>query len=36
MAAGIPAEKLAVDPGIGFGKDVTGNLEILRRLGEFA
>lgn len=32
MAVGIPAEKLAVDPGIGFGKDVAGNLELLRRL----
>ncbi|MFA5515250.1 MAG: dihydropteroate synthase [Desulfuromonadales bacterium] len=34
MAAGIPEEKLAVDPGIGFGKDAAGNLEILRRLDE--
>ncbi len=34
VAAGIPAEKLAVDPGIGFGKDVQGNLELLRRLPE--
>ncbi len=34
-AAGIPREKLAVDPGIGFGKSVEGNLEILARLGEF-
>jgi dihydropteroate synthase len=34
-AAGIPEDALAVDPGIGFGKDVAGNLEILRRLGEF-
>ena len=33
--AGIPEEKLAIDPGIGFGKDVAGNLEILRRLPEF-
>lgn len=33
-AAGIPSEKLAVDPGIGFGKSAEGNLEILRRLGE--
>ncbi len=34
-AAGIPEEKLAIDPGIGFGKDAAGNLEILRRLSEF-
>ena len=34
-AAGIPEGALAVDPGIGFGKNVSGNLEILRRLGEF-
>ncbi len=32
--AGIPEEKLAVDPGIGFGKDVEGNLDLLRRLPE--
>lgn len=34
LAAGISREALAVDPGIGFGKDVDGNLEILRRLDE--
>jgi dihydropteroate synthase len=34
-AAGIATERLAVDPGIGFGKSVAGNLEILRRLGAF-
>lgn len=34
-AAGIDEEKLAIDPGIGFGKSVEGNLEILRRLREF-
>lgn len=34
-AAGIPAEAVVVDPGIGFGKTVQHNLEILRRLGEF-
>ncbi|WP_283775411.1 dihydropteroate synthase [Desulfuromonas sp. CSMB_57] len=34
LRAGIPAERLAVDPGIGFGKDVRGNLELLGRLGE--
>lgn len=34
--AGIPPEKLAVDPGIGFAKGLAGNLEILRRLGELA
>ncbi len=33
-AAGIPEERLAVDPGIGFGKSAQGNLEILRRLPE--
>lgn len=33
-SAGIPDRRLAVDPGIGFGKDATGNLEILRRLRE--
>lgn len=34
--AGIAAEKIAVDPGIGFGKDVAGNLELLRRLPDLA
>jgi len=34
--AGIPQEKIAVDPGIGFGKSVEGNLEILRRLSELS
>lgn len=34
-SAGIPAERLAIDPGIGFAKDLSGNLEILRRLEEF-
>jgi len=33
--AGIPLERLVVDPGIGFGKTTTHNLEILRRAGEF-
>lgn len=32
VAAGIPLEKIALDPGIGFGKSVAGNLEILRHL----
>lgn len=35
LAAGVAPEKLAVDPGIGFGKSPEGNLEILRRLREF-
>lgn len=34
VAAGIAEERLAVDPGIGFGKSAEGNLEILHRLGE--
>ena len=33
-AAGIPAERLAVDPGIGFGKTAAHNLELLARVGE--
>ena len=32
--AGIDPEKIIVDPGIGFGKTVEHNLEILRKLGE--
>ncbi|WP_243371874.1 dihydropteroate synthase [Geotalea sp. SG265] len=34
--AGIPAERVVIDPGIGFGKDMEGNLELIRRLGEFS
>ena len=33
-AAGIAEERVWVDPGIGFGKTVEHNLELLRRLGE--
>jgi dihydropteroate synthase len=34
LAAGVPLEKIAVDPGIGFGKNVSGNLELLRRVAD--
>ena len=34
--AGIAAERIVIDPGIGFGKSGAGNLEILRRLRELA
>lgn len=34
LAAGVPPEKIIVDPGIGFGKTVEQNLELLDRLGE--
>lgn len=33
-AAGIPDERIILDPGIGFGKTVEQNLELLDRLGE--
>jgi dihydropteroate synthase len=33
-AAGIPAERLAIDPGFGFGKTLAHNAELLRRLDE--
>lgn len=33
-AAGIPASHIILDPGIGFGKTVEQNLELLDRLGE--
>lgn len=33
-ASGIGRERIVVDPGIGFGKSVAGNLELLRRLGD--
>jgi len=35
-AAGIDAERLAIDPGFGFGKTLTHNLELLGRLPELA
>ena len=34
VAAGIDERRIWVDPGIGFGKTVEHNLELLRRLGE--
>ncbi len=34
-AAGIPASRLLIDPGFGFGKRVADNLLIMRRLREF-
>jgi len=34
-AAGIPRARLVVDPGIGFGKSLQHNLEILARIGLF-
>jgi dihydropteroate synthase len=33
-AAGVEPERIVLDPGIGFGKNVEGNLELIRRLGE--
>jgi dihydropteroate synthase len=34
VAQGIPEERVALDPGIGFGKTVEHNLELLARLDE--
>jgi len=36
MAAGIPREHIFLDPGIGFGKDLAGNLALLQALPELA
>jgi dihydropteroate synthase len=36
IAAGVPEERVQLDPGIGFGKTLEHNLELLRRLGEIA
>lgn len=33
--AGISSDQIIIDPGIGFGKTITHNLEIIRRLQEF-
>jgi len=35
QAAGVKKEKIILDPGIGFGKTLEHNLEIIRRLAEF-
>jgi dihydropteroate synthase len=35
LSAGIPRDKILLDPGIGFGKKPEHNVEILRRLDEF-
>ena len=35
VAAGIPRERVAIDPGIGFGKTFAHNLELLRNLRRF-
>ncbi len=36
MRCGVQRSQIVLDPGIGFGKSVAGNLEILARSGEFA
>jgi dihydropteroate synthase len=36
LEAGIDEERIWLDPGIGFGKTIEHNLELLRRLGELA
>jgi dihydropteroate synthase len=35
LEAGVRADRIIVDPGLGFGKSVEENLELLDRLGEF-
>lgn len=35
ISKGIKKEKFMIDPGIGFGKNVSQNLEIIKRLSEF-
>ncbi|MEK6759194.1 MAG: dihydropteroate synthase [Deltaproteobacteria bacterium] len=35
LSLGIDLARISVDPGIGFGKSAEGNLELIRRLGEF-
>jgi dihydropteroate synthase len=34
LAAGVPRERLILDPGIGFGKEPADSVELLHRLGE--
>ena len=35
IAAGVDRQSIAIDPGIGFGKDVIGNLRLLQHLDSF-
>ncbi len=35
VSSGIHGERIVIDPGIGFGKSTSGNLELIRRLPEF-
>ncbi len=35
LAAGISPEAIVADPGLGFGKDLQGNLSIMRHISEF-
>jgi dihydropteroate synthase len=35
VAAGVGRDRLAIDPGIGFGKNLPQNLELLRSIGSF-
>lgn len=35
LAAGVRSEFIAIDPGIGFGKSATGNLQLLNQVGRF-
>ena len=34
MSAGIQADKIWIDPGIGFGKNLDGNFELIRKCGQ--
>jgi dihydropteroate synthase len=36
LKAGMPRDRIAIDPGLGFGKDVQQNLALIARLPEFA
>ncbi|MFO1112803.1 MAG: dihydropteroate synthase [Rhodospirillales bacterium] len=35
IAAGVPAERIAVDPGIGFGKTLAHNLQVIAGLARY-
>ena len=35
LAAGVPLQRISIDPGFGFGKTLEHNLELLRHLREF-
>jgi dihydropteroate synthase len=36
LASGIARQSIVIDPGIGFGKDISGNLSLIKHIGDFS